>query len=94
MGASFMADFSGVRVHHGQRPTALARQLGARAFTVGGDVFFGDGQFNPSQRAGRRLLAHELTHVLQQNDDRVIRRAPAELGKTPRRRQVGPTSRP
>ena len=55
-----------VRVHADTWAGALARSLGARAFTTGRDVFFGDGQYRPESSIGKRLLAHELTHVVQQ----------------------------
>jgi hypothetical protein len=58
-------DFSQVRIHTGSRPATTARQLKAKAFTVGNDVVFGQGQFAPNTTAGKRLIAHELTHVGQ-----------------------------
>ncbi|MEM9488961.1 MAG: DUF4157 domain-containing protein [Myxococcota bacterium] len=62
----FGADFSGVRIHNGSQAAGVARQLNARAFTVGNHITFGAGQYSPSSSDGRRLIAHELTHVLQQ----------------------------
>lgn len=59
-------DFGSVRVHADQRAATAARSVRARAFTVGRDVVFGAGQYAPDSHAGRRLLAHELTHVVQQ----------------------------
>ncbi len=59
-------DFAGVRVHTDVRAAESAREVRARAYTVGHHIVFGDGQYDPSSTAGRRLLAHELTHVLQQ----------------------------
>lgn len=59
-------DLSGVRVHADRRAAALAAGLGARALTVGEDLFFGAGQYAPESAPGRRLLAHELAHVSQQ----------------------------
>jgi hypothetical protein len=69
-------DFSQVRVHTGDRPATTARQLKAKAFTVGNDVVFGKGQFRPETASGKRLIAHELTHVGQQSNafSRKIRR--------------------
>jgi len=61
-------DFGDVRVHTGAGADALARDLDAVAFTVGRDVFFRAGAYDPSTVAGRRLLAHELTHVVQQGE--------------------------
>lgn len=60
------SDFSGVRVHHGAAAEALNGAIAARAFTVGSDIFFGPGQYRPESGQGRHLLAHELTHVMQQ----------------------------
>lgn len=64
----FGNDFSNVRVHTDERAAASARAVQARAYTVGGNVVFGTGQFAPRTAAGRRLLAHELTHTIQQRD--------------------------
>lgn len=66
MERGFGHDFRDVRVHTGPSDGALAESLNARAFTVGSDVFFAPGQFRPYSVGGRRLLAHELTHVVQQ----------------------------
>jgi hypothetical protein len=63
----FGTDFGGVRVHTGAHAGDLSRGLGARAFTVGRDVAFANGQYTPHGAAGRRLLAHELAHVVQQS---------------------------
>ncbi len=59
-------DFSKVRIHTDSRAAASAKSLGARAYTVGNNVVFGPGRFAPNTTEGRRLLAHELTHVVQQ----------------------------
>ena len=61
------ADFSGVRVHTDANADALSRSVQAEAFTTGSDVFFRSGKFAPESTDGRRLLAHELTHVVQQS---------------------------
>ncbi len=66
MEAGIGADFSNVRVHTGSHSSALNRSISARAFTRGSDVFFDRGQYNPGSIAGKRLIAHELTHVVQQ----------------------------
>jgi len=66
MEGSFGADFTGVRIHTDERAGAVSRSMGARAFTSGRDIYFGEGSFDPSQASGRHLLAHELTHVVQQ----------------------------
>jgi|GEM_PF-1749920 len=62
----FGRDFSDVRVHTGGRADSLARSVDARAFTTGRDVVFRSGEYQPESGVGRRLLAHELTHVVQQ----------------------------
>lgn len=59
-------DFSNVRIHTGTFAAESARALNARAYTLGQDIAFGSGQYQPGTRSGRRLLAHELTHVVQQ----------------------------
>src|SRR5262245_29646945 len=58
----FRHDFGQVRLHAGAEATQAARSVDALAFTVGRDVVFGAGQLAPDTEAGRRLLAHELTH--------------------------------
>lgn len=62
----FGEDFSGVRVHNDARAANMARSVNARAFTYGRNVVFGAGQYAPETYAGRQLIAHELTHVVQQ----------------------------
>ncbi|MEF8817576.1 MAG: DUF4157 domain-containing protein [Salinibacter sp.] len=62
----FRQSFSGVRIHTGARADDAAQRLGARAFAVGQDVAFRSGAYRPGSTNGKRLLAHELTHVLQQ----------------------------
>ena len=66
MERGFGADFSSVRVHTGGQADALNRSLNARAFTTGRDVFFSRGEYNPASTAGQKLIAHELTHTVQQ----------------------------
>jgi len=72
----FGADFSSVRVHAGPEAATLSSQLNAHAFTIGRDIYFNDGQFRPETDAGRELIAHELTHTIQQGG--AIQRAAAE----------------
>lgn len=60
------AEFSQVRVHAGPHAAAAARSVGAAAFTLGPDIVFGVGRYAPETARGRRLLAHELTHVVEQ----------------------------
>jgi hypothetical protein len=64
----FGASFAGVRVHTDAKAGKLANRLSAKAFTHGKDVFFGAGQFAPERKDGMHLLAHELTHTIQQGE--------------------------
>ncbi len=66
----FGHDFSGVSVHTDEKATETAQAVNARAFTTGEDIVFGKGQYAPEKTEGKRLLGHELTHVLQQEYDR------------------------
>lgn len=66
MGAAFGVDFSGVRVHTGSQAAGLSDQLNARAFTIGSDIAFGAGEYQPGTLIGDALIAHELAHVVQQ----------------------------
>jgi hypothetical protein len=72
----FAYDFGQVRVHRDGVAAQAAAAVGARAFTTGRDVVFGAGQYAPATPEGRRLIAHELTHVAQQGAAGVIRRDP------------------
>ena len=66
MEAQFGRDLSNVQLHTDAEAAELCAQGGARAFTVGGDIFFAPGEYAPETAAGRELLAHEMTHVVQQ----------------------------
>ena len=66
IGAAMGHDFGGVRVHTSPEADSLARQIGATAFTTGRDVFFRQGAYEPHSSGGQELIAHELTHVVQQ----------------------------
>lgn len=68
-----------VRIHDDDRAADAARALHARAFTVGRDIVFGAGEYRPHTRTGRRLLAHELTHVDQQTGGRAGGAEPARI---------------
>src|SRR5205814_343043 len=79
----FDHDLSNVRLHSGAAAEQSAREVSATAYTVGNDIVFGGGQFAPQSYEGRRLIAHELTHVMQQGraDARLHRKpAPADPG--------------
>jgi hypothetical protein len=64
-------DFQGVRAHTSPEADDLNRALGAKAFTTGQDIFFRKGAYDPASTAGRELIAHELTHVVQQGTGQV-----------------------
>ncbi len=74
----FNADFSAVRLHTDAHAHQLARSVNAQAFTVGANIVFGAGHFAPQTDRGKHLLAHELSHVLQQAGPRTLQRAPAQ----------------
>ena len=67
MGAAMGHDFGGVKVHTGSESNELNSDLSARAFTSGQDVFFRQGDYEPATGSGQELIAHELTHVVQQS---------------------------
>lgn len=83
MEQAFGRDFSGVRVHTGAAAARSADRLGALAYTVGSNIYFSSGQYSPSTSAGGKLLAHEMTHVVQQKG------APVQVSRQPRRRRGG-----
>ena len=67
LGAKMGGDFSRVKVHTDGRAVAMNKQLGAKAFTHGSDIYFNQGNYDPGSSKGKHLLAHELTHVIQQS---------------------------
>jgi hypothetical protein len=86
----FGYDFSSVRIHTDAHAAEAARVAKARAFTVGEDVVFGAGHFAPETPAGRRLLAHELTHTVQQGaiQDHFASGGPQPVGRIAARQTV------
>ena len=66
MESGFGADFSNVRVHNDSNAVQMNQQLGSQAFTNGNDIYFNEGKYNPESDSGKHLLAHELTHTVQQ----------------------------
>jgi Domain of unknown function (DUF4157) len=103
----FGHDFSGVRVHTGAAAAASTRAIGASAYTAGQDVVFAAGQYQPGTPAGQRLLAHELTHVVQQRSapvgayrelsepgDPQERQAEAVAGNSTPAAQISPSAAP
>jgi Domain of unknown function (DUF4157) len=66
MESHFAHDFGRVRIHADEKAALSAKYVKARAYTVGNNIVFGQGEYQPGTREGKRLLAHELTHVMQQ----------------------------
>ncbi|WP_316632453.1 DUF4157 domain-containing protein [uncultured Flavobacterium sp.] len=66
MESGFGTDFSNVKIHTDARAVQMSQELGAQAFTNGNDVYFNEGKYNPGSKEGKHLLAHELTHTVQQ----------------------------
>lgn len=78
MEAFFNRDFSQVRVHTDQNAGEMSKGIGAEAFTSGSDIYFNHGKYNVNNNAGQKLLAHELTHVVQQQGGgKSVQRSPA-----------------
>ncbi|HSS48480.1 MAG TPA: DUF4157 domain-containing protein [Thermoanaerobaculia bacterium] len=77
MESRFGRDFSQVRVHTDERSAEASQAVGARAFTAGRSIVFGAGHYQPETGPGRTLLAHELTHVVQQSG---TTGAPSQVG--------------
>jgi len=79
MSSKIAGDFSEVNVHTDDNAVQMSQEIGAKAFTHGNDIYFNQGQYNPSSHAGKHLLAHELTHTMQQggNIQKKIQRATA-----------------
>lgn len=71
LGAAMGQDFSSVHVHTSPESHALNQQLGAKAFTTGQDIYFREGAYAPHTNSGQELIAHELTHVVQQGSGAV-----------------------
>ncbi|MEC4880021.1 MAG: DUF4157 domain-containing protein [Scytonema sp. PMC 1070.18] len=81
MEQAFGTDFSGVKIHTDSRSHELNESIQARAFTTGQDIFFRQGEYSPGSHSGKELLAHELTHVVQQNGSTVQAKSISNLAK-------------
>ena len=81
MERSFGVDFGSVRIHSDAQADRLNRSIQARAFTSGQDIFLRQGEYRPASSEGQRLLAHELTHVVQQNRNRLQKNQINEMQK-------------
>lgn len=68
MESGFGTDFSDVKIHNDATAVQMNKELGAQAFASGNDVYFNEGKYNPDSQSGKHLLAHELTHTLQQGN--------------------------
>ena len=66
MESGFGADFSDVRIHKDTNAVQMSEELNAHAFTHGSDIYFNQSQYKPETTEGKALLAHELTHTIQQ----------------------------
>lgn len=73
---SFGADFSGIRLHTDSIAQQTSKDLEAQAFAVGNNIYFNKGKYNPGSKDGQHLLAHELTHTIQQGSSSQIQRTP------------------
>ncbi|BAY19476.1 hypothetical protein NIES21_53390 [Anabaenopsis circularis NIES-21] len=74
MEQAFGADFSNVKIHTDAQSDQMNQSIQAKAFTTGHDIFFRQGNYDPGSRGGQELIAHELTHVVQQEKDKVSRK--------------------
>ena len=89
----FGQDFSGVQVHTGSDAVQMNRELGAQAFTHGQDIYLGAGKYAPKSSQGKRLLAHELTHVVQQTRPPELKPPTLSPKRTPQAMIPGDTER-
>ncbi|MGC9524638.1 MAG: eCIS core domain-containing protein [Limnospira sp.] len=71
MGRAMGANFGGVRIHQNSQANQLNQSIQAKAFTTGQDIFFKQGEYRPESRGGQKLIAHELTHVVQQGRSKI-----------------------
>ncbi|MBD1941127.1 DUF4157 domain-containing protein, partial [Coleofasciculus sp. FACHB-712] len=88
MEQAFGADFSRVKIHTDAQSNQLNRSIQAKAFTTGQDIFFRAGAYEPGSRGGQELIAHELTHVVQQNGSAVQRSLRLQRSLQPQQKSV------
>ncbi|WGH74150.1 DUF4157 domain-containing protein [Tenacibaculum tangerinum] len=91
MESGFGADFSGVRVHNDSNAVQMNQQLGSQAFTNGNDIYFNEGKYNPQSDSGKHLLAHELTHTVQQGASPAANNVQKSEGEAGTETLVAPT---
>jgi Domain of unknown function (DUF4157) len=89
----FGRDFSNVRVHDGPKASESAQSIKAKAYTKGSDIVFGSGYYSPGTHSGKQLLAHELTHVVQQGKAGTASTMP-QLQRKPAAKKEGPVDQP
>lgn len=83
MESRFGNSFSNVKIHTGNESVMMNRELNAKAFTVGNDIYFNQNEYNPQSDSGKHLLAHELTHVIQQgHGQQQVSRADYKIGRS------------
>lgn len=86
MEQGFGADFSGVKIHTDSTAVRMNKNLGAQAFTTGNNIYFNEGKYQPDSKNGKTLLAHELTHTVQQgsnlnkNSSKIVQKKEGEPG--------------
>lgn len=84
MEQGFGTDFSNVKIHTNAQAVQMNRELGAQAFTNGSNIYFNEGKYSPETKSGKKLLAHELTHTIQQgavNKGDTVQRFPFGLSQ-------------
>jgi len=79
MESGFGADFGNVRIHTDSNAVQMNKSLGAQAFTSGNDIYFNEGKYNPNSSSGKHLLAHELTHTIQQGGSGAMAQAKIQM---------------
>ncbi|AUP79056.1 eCIS core domain-containing protein [Flavivirga eckloniae] len=89
----FGVDFSEVRIHTNSQAIQMSQDLNAQAFTVGNDIYFNQGQYNPATNSGKHLLAHELTHTVQQGGSQVKKLQKKSNSQTIQRNILGDIGR-
>jgi hypothetical protein len=77
MESGFGTDFSSIRIHNDSNAVQMNKKLGSQAFATGSNIYFNEGKYNPNSQSGKHLLAHELTHTVQQGV--VIRKKPETI---------------
>ncbi len=93
MESRFGVDFSNVRIHTNSTAQNMNREINARAFTVGNNIYFNQGQYNPDVDTGKKLLAHELTHTVQQGNREIEKASIIQLKQKNHKNQSDSTTK-